>query len=58
MISEPLSEMGPGDIWENLKLPKVGKGCLKLSFFYGSDIDGIVCVRQIGLGLARAIKKY
>ena len=36
-----------------LKLPKVGKGCLKLSFLHGSHIDGIVCVSHIGLRLAR-----
>ena len=47
------------DAWKKLKLPKVGKGCLKhLASFYGSDIDGIICVRQIGLGLARTLKKY
>ena len=28
------------------------------SVFIKSDIDGIVCVRQIGLGSARTLKKY
>ena len=45
------------DAWKNLKLPKIGKGCLKLSF-YGSHIDGIVCVKQIDLGSAMALIKY
>ena len=26
--------------------------------FHGSHIDGIVCVKQIGLGSARTLKKY
>ena len=46
------------DAWKKLKLPKVGKGCLKLSFFYGSHIDEIVCVEQIGLESAMTLKKY
>ena len=27
-----------------------------LVIFYGSHIDGIICVKQIGLGLARTLK--
>ena len=38
---------------KKLKLPKVGKGCL--ASFYGSHIDEIVCVKQIGFGLAMAL---
>ena len=34
------AQMSQMDAWKKLKLPKVGKGCLKLSFFYGSHIDG------------------
>ena len=41
---------------EKTKLTKVGKGCLKL--FYGSYIDGIVCVNQIGFGVVKEFKKY
>ena len=58
-----LSSPSQRDSWKKLKLPKVGKGCLKLSFFLwftlvSSHIDGIISVKQIGLGLAKKIKKY
>ena len=33
--------------WKKLKLPEVGKGgLLKLSFFYGSHVDVIICVTK------------
>ena len=41
---------------KKLKLPTVGRGCLKISF-YGSHIDGIICVKKIDLGLARTLEK-
>ena len=43
---------------KKVKSPKFGKGCLKLVSFYGSKMNGIVCVKQIGLGLVRTLKKY
>ena len=38
-----------------LKLPKVGKGCLKLSLVLWFRHYEIVCVGQIGLGLTRTL---
>ena len=29
-----------------------------LAIFYGLNIDGIICVKQIDLGLARTLNKY
>ena len=29
-----------------------------LAYFYGSHIDGIVCVKQIGMGSARTLEKH
>ena len=48
------------DAWKKLQLPKLGKGCLKFSYFYGSHsrIDGILYVKQISLGSGRTLKKY
>ena len=37
---------------------KLVKDASNIASFYGSHIDGIVCVKQIGLGLARTLKKY
>jgi hypothetical protein len=37
---------------------KFVKDTSNLATFYGLHIDGIVCVKQIGLGLARTLKKY
>ena len=37
---------------------KMVKDVLHLASFYGSHIDGIVCVKQIDLGSARTLKKY
>ena len=41
---------------KKLKLIKVM--LKKLKFFYSSHIDGIICVKQIGLGLIGTLKKY
>ena len=38
------------------KLPKVGKVASNLASFYGSHIDGIVCVKQIDSGSIRYCK--
>ena len=43
---------------KQLKLPIVCKEVSNLAIFYGSNIDGIVCVKQIDLGLARTLNKY
>ena len=37
---------------------KLVKDVSNLAFFDGLHIDGIVCVKQIGLGSARTLKKY
>ena len=40
------------------KSQKLVEDALNLASFYDSHIDGIICVKQIGLGLARTLKKY
>jgi hypothetical protein len=35
---------------------KLVKDASNLASFYGSHIDGVVCLKQIGLGLARTLK--
>ena len=52
-----LSTPSERDAWKELKLPKFGKQCLKLSFFLWF-FDGIIFVKQIGLGSAKTLKKY
>ena len=37
---------------------KLVKDASNLGSFYGSHIDRIICVKQIGLGLARTLNKY
>ena len=53
-----LSTPSQMDAWKKLKLPKLVKDASNLASFYSSHIDGIICVEQIGLGLARILKKY
>ena len=40
------------------KLPKLVKDASNLASFYGSHIDGVVCVKHIDLGSAKTLKKY
>ena len=37
---------------------KLVRDASNLASFYGSHIDGMVCVKQIGSGSARTLKKY
>jgi hypothetical protein len=42
---------------EKAKTTKVGiEDASNLAYFYGSHIDGIFCVNQIGFGSARTLK--
>ena len=42
------------DAWKKLKLQTV-KNTSNLASFYDSHIDGIICVKQIDLGLAKTL---
>ena len=43
---------------KSYKYQKLVKDASNIAIFYGSHIDGIVCVKQMDMGLARKIKKY
>ena len=61
LVFEVLTLLTPSqrDAWKKLKLLKVGiKDASILAPFHGSHIDGIVCVKQMCLGLARTLKEY
>ena len=54
-----LSTLRQKDAWKKIKLQKVGiKNASDLASFYGSHMNGIVFVKEIGLGSARTLKKY
>ena len=46
------------DAWKKLNYQKLVKDASNLASFYGSHIDEIVCVKQIGLESAMTLKKY
>ena len=48
------------DAWKKLKVPKFNlvKDASNIAIFYGSHIDGIVCVEQIDMGSARTLNEY
>ena len=46
------------DAWKKLNYQKLVKDASNLASFYGSHIDGMVCVKQIDLGSKRTLKIY
>ena len=46
------------DAWKKLNYQKLVKDASNLASFYGSHIDGMVCVKQIDLRSARTSKFY